>query len=118
LISTFLFTALACGPNRMTPDQRTADTCPTFTGCGECVGQPHCGWCVTDGVGRCVANRGETEPAEPPEACAPPGTWHYLIRDDQSLPDGAPYCPPVAAPETSGHENADEATLSGEEEAL
>lgn len=98
----------------MDPDVRTGDACASFAGCGECVGQPQCGWCVTDGVGRCMANRGETAPAEAPETCAAPGAWHYLIRDDQSLPEGAPYCPPVAAPEqTSG----DEAAAIAEEEA-
>lgn len=108
LASFCLLVAMACGPSEMKPDDRTPDACARFTTCGECVGQPQCGFCITDGVGRCVANRGETNPSEPPEDCAPPSTWHYLIRDDQSLPEGAPYCPPVAPPEAADSSGGEE----------
>jgi hypothetical protein len=114
IVSSFLLMAVACGPRATDPSVRTDDACAQYTGCGECVGQPQCGWCITEGQGRCAANAGETSPSEPAEACG--GTWHYLIRDDQSLPEGAPYCPAVAPPEqqTSGEEAAETA----EEEAL
>jgi hypothetical protein len=114
IVSLFILGAAACGNPATQPTDRDTSACAQYTGCGECVGQPQCGFCMIDGQGRCVANAGETTPETPAAACA--GTWHYLIRDDQSLPEGAPYCPAVAPPEaqTSG----DEAAETAEEEAL
>lgn len=100
VIMVALFALGSCGgggggPDR-DPDVRDESACANFTGCGECGGQPQCGWCITDGVGRCIANAGETERSTVPSECA--GTWHWRIPDDPALPAGEPpYCPEVAS---------------------
>lgn len=86
----------ACGNSRTRPDDRDTSACANYTGCGECAGQPQCGWCITGGVGRCIGNVAEDDRAAVPSECT--GTWHYRIPDDPALPAGeAPYCPAVAS---------------------
>ncbi len=104
-----------CGPNRTGPEIRDTSACANFTGCGECAGQPQCGWCVVDGVGRCIGNAAEDDRETTPSACT--GSWHYRIADDPALPAGeAPYCPAVAsAGDEAPVDAVEEQTTEGEE---
>lgn len=81
------------------PDARTADNCVEFASCGVCVSQPQCGWCMQDGEGVCIPNRGEDQPREAPPSCGEGRSWHTRIADDPALPEEAPYCPREVAEE-------------------
>jgi hypothetical protein len=111
LVLALALTASGCPQ----PDSRDPEACMRFAGCGECVGQPQCGWCMDGAEGRCVPNRGEDERDEPPAGCGEGKTWHYRIRDDPALPSGAPYCPEV--PDEDDEDDEEEATSGHEEDA-
>lgn len=115
VVGFFSLMLSTCGPSRTDPDPRDGDACASYTGCGECAGQPQCGWCITEGVGRCIASDGETDRASTPSACT--GSWHFRIADDPELPAGEPpYCPAVPSPEdTAGAEEPAQDTAAGEE---
>lgn len=94
------------------PDDPTGEGCLAFDECGECAGQPQCGWCMEGGAGTCIPARSETDRATPPASCTGAGnTWHTQIPDHVSL-QGAPYCPRVAPPDAQAP--ADD-TTGGEE---
>lgn len=106
--------ALLLGGCPQDPDDPTGEACLAFQECGECAGQPQCGWCMEGGAGTCIPARSETDRDTPPASCTGADeTWHTAIPDHPSL-EGPPYCPRVASPEAQAP--ADEASGGGETE--
>jgi hypothetical protein len=106
-----LLTACAAGPDVGCQGGLDAEQCfahcKRFASCSECAAQPACGWCGASPGGACIpALRGEDRRNERPDSRCDVG-WYYRTADLQA-PDGPPFCPAIAAPESSTPTNGGE----------